>query len=307
MKRQVIPFTTKEAWLTERAKDITSTEISALFGINPWLTAFELWHRKKNKDLGQFEENTRMKWGKRLQESIANGIAEDKEWGIKPKTEYIRLEGLGIGSSFDYEILMPRALLEIKNVDSLAFKNGWLLDGEDLQAPVYYELQCQHEMLVSGIDTLYLGALVGGNNPKVIERKADEKIHKAILEKCEDFWESIKENKEPEPNFERDSCFIAELFNTATKDKVVDVSEQLDYLSLTQEYKAFGEQETIAKKMKDSIKAKLLMKVGDAEKVVGNGFSIVLSETKESSYTVNRKAGRMFRIYWEKGENNDGE
>ena len=43
---ETIPYTTEAAWLAARTHDLTSTEIAALFGCSPYLTKFELWHRK---------------------------------------------------------------------------------------------------------------------------------------------------------------------------------------------------------------------------------------------------------------------
>src|SRR3990172_11795006 len=109
-------------WLSLRMKDITSTEISALFGISPYSTEFELWHRKKNKLYVDFEETERMTWGLRLQNAIAKGIAEDQGWKVRRMNEYIRIPELRIGASFDFSIEgkdIEPGILEIKNVDSL--------------------------------------------------------------------------------------------------------------------------------------------------------------------------------------------
>ncbi len=103
-------------WLEMRAQDITSTEISALFGISPYMTLFETWHRHKGNIVSSFEENERSTWGLRLQDSIAKGIAEDEGWKIRRMDEYMRNEKLRAGSSFDFDI-NGKELLEIKNVD----------------------------------------------------------------------------------------------------------------------------------------------------------------------------------------------
>lgn len=40
--RETIHHDTEEAWLAARKRDVTSTESAALFGMSPYLTAFEL-------------------------------------------------------------------------------------------------------------------------------------------------------------------------------------------------------------------------------------------------------------------------
>lgn len=303
MKREMIPFTTEEAWLAERAKDITSTEISALFGCNPWLTEFELWHRKKGNVAPDFEPNEAMEIGAEFEEPIAKSIAKKNGWTIKPKKEYIRLSGLRIGSSFDFSIVSPfKAVYEIKNVGEAAWFKSWKQNGDNIEAPINLEFQFQHELLVSGEPLLMVGAMIGGNKRKTIKREPDEAIHKAILQKCLEFWKSVDDGIEPKPNFERDADFISKLFNKA-RGKEVDADPGL--VGLAEIYRSACESEKEAEKKKASYKAQILMKVGDASKVNGENFSISLGETKGSSYTVTRKPGRSFRIFWQGEEDND--
>ena len=303
MNREIIPFTTKEAWLKERAKDITSTEIAALFGCHPWLTDFELFHRKKGTMDVEFEESEAMEIGSEFEAPIAKYISKKEGYKIKPKKHYIRLSGLGIGSSFDYEITHPfKAIFEIKNVGEMAFAKSWKVQGEDIQAPVYMEFQFQHELLVSGAEQLIVGAMIGGNRRKVLKRLPDPDVHKAILEKCASFKLALKNNEEPKPDFNRDAEFIAKLFNKAggepiQADAEITVSAML--------YAGFKKQEKEAKDSAERQKAQILMKVGTASKVVGENFSISLSETKGSTYTVTRKPGRSFRIFYQGEEDND--
>ncbi|MCK5561232.1 MAG: YqaJ viral recombinase family protein, partial [Thermoplasmata archaeon] len=162
MARQIINPSNEKEWLELRTQDITSTEIGALFGISPYVTEYELWHRKKNQTIVDFEENERMKWGTLLQDSIAAGIAEEQGWQIRRMDEYIRGSELRLGSSFDFSIEpdeanKDKALLEIKNVDSLIFKQQWLKNEETgkLEAPLHIEIQVQHQLLVSGRQYAY--------------------------------------------------------------------------------------------------------------------------------------------------------
>ena len=148
MKQVFIPKN-QEEWLRLRLRDVTSTEVSALFGLNPYITEFELWHQKKNQEIVNFEIGERGKWGKRLEGIIAAGIAEDEGWRIRRMDEYIRQEEKFMGASFDFEILDDEGILEVKNVDSFIFKDGWIVDGDNLEAPPHIELQVQSQLAVS--------------------------------------------------------------------------------------------------------------------------------------------------------------
>lgn len=76
--------TDKQEWLKKRLDDITSTEVSALFGLSPYSTEFELWHRKKSREVVELASNERMVWGSRLESAIAGGIASDQGWEVSP-------------------------------------------------------------------------------------------------------------------------------------------------------------------------------------------------------------------------------
>ena len=71
MTTEIVNFTTEAAWLKARQQDVTSTESAALFGMSPYTTHFELWHRKHSNTAPEFKSNERMKWGNRLEAAIA--------------------------------------------------------------------------------------------------------------------------------------------------------------------------------------------------------------------------------------------
>ena len=334
MAREIIIPKDEAHWLELRRDDLTSTDIAALFGISPYLTLFELWHRKKDKTIVDFQENDRMKWGNLLEKAIAEGIAEEQGWTVRPMKEYIRGTDLKIGSSFDYciegyigmpidvrpgsdnrinfpgsvnmvtgEMVMSPAILEIKNVDGLVFKQQWLEDKDgNLEAPLHIEIQIQHQLLVSGYEYAYIGALVGGNNLILLKRERNMKVINSIKEKVQSFWKSIEENNPPEPNFETDSSFINSLYGYAEPGKYVDATDNTEIFELATRYKEVSEIGKVSEIEKKALKAQILTIVGDAEKIVGEGFSISAGMTAPAYIEAyERKGFRAMRIYWKKG------
>jgi len=280
----------KNEWLKLRAEDITSTEVAALFGCSPYITLFELWHRKKNKTIVELEENDRMKWGIRLQDTIAAGIAEDKNWKIRRINSYARDPELKLGASFDFGIGAD-GILEVKNVDGLVFKDGWIVDGENVEAPPHIELQVQQQLLVSGRQYAYIGALVGGNRIVMIRRVPDEKVFSAIKSAAERFWCSVASGIAPDPDFKRDAEFICQLYNQASAGKVMDGNTE-EMHTLATEYEKYRLMEKEGKEGKASTKAQIYMKIEDTERVKADGFTITAGLDKNQT--------RVFRILWRK-------
>ena len=70
MKRRVIKFKTKSDWLEFRKQGIGGSEVSAVLGVNPYMTRYQLWRLKKGLDSPQ-EPHFRMKVGNYMEDVIA--------------------------------------------------------------------------------------------------------------------------------------------------------------------------------------------------------------------------------------------
>lgn len=313
---QTINIESQEQWLAERAKDITSTEVAALYGLSPYLTEFELFHRKRDQEVVKIEPNERMKWGNRLEAAIAHGAAEDMGWEIEKFNVYMRDTQARIGSSFDYKIMSSSdgpGILEIKNVDWVQYKNKWIDDGEgNIEAPEHIELQIQHQMEVSGYQWTALVALVGGNEKKVVLRNRDSDIGKNIRERVSAFWDQVQNNTAPSPDYKADADFIIKQLHGNADPNVVAVSDaKLD--ELIEQYvflsRAIAEQE----ELKGATKAQILQMVGNAGKIISPLGTITCVMTRESRGTLitpdmvgtrigGRKSFRNFRFVSAQGE-----
>lgn len=322
-----------ERWLHERTKDITSTDVGALFGVSPYCTLFELWHRKKGNLEVEFKENERMAWGTAIQDAIAEQISKEQGWTTRRMTEYIRLPDKRLGASFDFSIeeeteeikpgvettgidLNPGginyygpyrskstrgiALLEIKNVDSLVFKNDWIVDGDNIEAPLHIEIQVQHQLLVSQRSYAYIGVLVGGNKSYLIKRTPDKSVQDAIIREAAAFWESIAANRPPSPSFEQDAGTIAKLYRHAEPGKVMDLREDADFMQLAAEYKEAAARAKEYAEKKDGLKAQMLMRIGDCEKAFSDLFTVSAGVVGPADISYHRDAYRNFRISWKK-------
>ena len=170
LKREVIPFTNEADWLLNRTKDLTSTDIPALFGLSPYHTQRTLWEFKKNPDPTPIEPSKRMKAGQKLEAAIAELIAEENAFTIEPFKDYIRLPDLRLGSSFDYKIKWDAGnheekILEIKNVSGQFFKS-WFNKDNLLEPPYHISLQIQHQLPVKTAMFLLGPTLIRNGFPK---------------------------------------------------------------------------------------------------------------------------------------------
>lgn len=194
MERIIIPYTTEEAWLKERTKWLTSSDVPVLFGCG-YQSYESLVEHKRNGTSPEFEETEEIQWGKAFEPAIAKEHARRNNWSIRRKDEFIVIPELRLGSSFDYSILDDHyedtALMETKNVNQFKYNKDWLTKGFEIEATPYIEIQAQNEMLVSGIDELYIAVCVGGFKGVLLHREPNKKIQDAILQKAEKFWREV--------------------------------------------------------------------------------------------------------------------
>lgn len=304
--RQITKHDNEAAWLEARKSDITSTEVAALFGCSPYLTAYELFHRKTGAIDAAFEVNERMEVGQVIEPAIAALASRRLGIELVPFKEYARIPEVRAGASFDYRSTSGDLIVECKNVDGLEFKRKWLTEFDNIEAPPHIELQVQAQMEVADVDRCVIAALVGGNELKIIERERDREIGAMILAKIADFWKRIADGNPPPPDFEQDAATIAMIYGS-TCEATADLTNDARAWHLCSEYKQAAADEDSAKKRKEAAKAELLTLIGDASKAITTGYTISAGMVAESkgtlvtpemvgTYVGGRKSYRLVRI-----------
>lgn len=317
----IIHPASEDAWFALRVVDVTSTESAALVGLHKRLTPFELYQRKVGAYVEAFEETERTKWGLRLQDPIARGIAEDYGVKVRRLNCYVRHDsGARMGASFDYEIVglgdaendvpmlgerslrslyqdLGPGLLEIKNVDGLVFRNDWLNDEDGIEAPAYIEVQLQHQLEVMDREWGVIAALVGGNQPIVIVRRRDRDVGKALVDRINLLWRQVEHQTPPDPNFRRDLKVIAKLYGYADPDKVLDASADEALSDLLLRHYELGQQVKTLTEDRDALKAEALTKIGTAEKVLlKGGYTLTAGMVGPAEVSYTRQGYRMFKV-----------
>ena len=287
MTVETIPIVSQEQWHAERAKDVTSTQVSALFGCNPYLTHLELWHQKATGYVEEFDNNDRVRWGNRLEAAIAAGVVEDWHLSdLRRVTDYRRLPDLKLGASFDFQAVdmdANVALLEIKNVDAYEFREKWSGEGETLLAPAHIELQVQTQLMVNPVDYAVIAVLVGGNQLFTVKRERDTEVQDEIARRVAAFWTSVANGTPPEPDYARDAELL--LSHVYARTDGHEIEADADTAALIYRW-------CEAKRVADTVKplqAQIAERVGTASKVrMPNGLL---------NCAANKNGVRSFRYY----------
>ncbi|MCB5201679.1 YqaJ viral recombinase family protein [Neorhizobium sp. T786] len=293
---------TEAGWHKHRRGDITATAAASLFGVSPYMTPFDMFHRMAGTMEVVIEESERMLWGKRLQNAIAEGVCADNGWEIVDGYEFLYARSKlypGCGASPDYIIRDPAnpelgvGGLEIKNVDLFVAKDDWT----DEEAPPHIEFQAQHQMMVCGFRWNVIAGLIGGNTPKVFRRVRDEEVVAELAKRCAEMHDRVLRNDPPTPDYLADYETIRALYRNATPTKsfsldIPDPDSELDAAKLRELIQAKYDAD-IAKKLAEedakTAAAALLHYIGDTETVFGEDWKVSATTTHKDAYTVEYK------------------
>ena len=313
-KRETIVHATEAAWLADRKKFTTSTEAAALFNAGAYVkTEYELYCLKSGLVANDFEGNQRTVWGQRLESVIAYGVAEDLGLIVEPFKSFITMPEFFLAASFDFIVTgitedfteeneyremfrkHGRGLVEIKNVDGLAFKRGWDVSGEHIEAPVQIEFQVQCQLEVADLPWAIITPLVGGNMPMPVLRVRDPAVGESIRNKSLALWQRINAGAAPAPDFTKDGDTIAKVYRD-NDGSSVDLSDNERLAVLCKTYKQAAADAKAAEEIKSAAKAEILTIVQAAKSIAYAGGKISAGTNKESFRAYIRSASEKLTI-----------
>lgn len=248
-----------------RATHVGASEVAALFDCSPYLTRFELFHRKSgNISTPDFmadgmPNNERIEAGIRLEPAIIEWACD--RWGYQRRETPKHLSnGAGLGGHPDQLVICPErgpGLLEVKTADWLVAKK-W---GEE--PPLNYLLQ---NLSYQGLAECAWGdvvVLVGGNQLRRFQYDFRPKLFAEIERRVADFWSAVRANDPPPPDFTRDGDTLAEVLGEPTE-ATIDLRHDNAADHLACEYLAVKAEAKAATDRAEAIKCELLLKIGDA-------------------------------------------
>lgn len=278
-------------WLQiRRTTGIGASEIAAILGQSPWAKALDVYLQKRG--LKEVEETRAMRRGNALEPFIqaeyemATGFS-----GVKPDFMCVSRHHEFLFCNLDWLSDCGTFGAEFKATDN---SREWGDTGSQ-NVPLYYYLQVQHQLLVTGLSRIDLVALLPYSDLRIYPVVPSKPVQDKIVEGGSKFWADFLAGNAPEHDGSVDSVKILFPIVEPGKEVEIDDSEALDLVcrheNTVQEIKSLAE-------VKDQIEARLLMLTGDAQraKIPGWRGSITRSATEAKSYMVNRKAGITCRI-----------
>lgn len=295
----IVPVHSIDEWHALRAKHLGASEISALFDCQPDYaqSRYSLWQTKSGRIPAPAVDGVRIEAGRRLERAIGQWIADIEGWKIEPMTGYAVSDTTpGMGCTPDFRIIDHAdgpGLLECKSVDWLQHKRVW----QD-EPPLHIELQLQTQMLVTGCKWGAVGALVGGNDPKVYRFEYREKIGKEIERRVAAFWQSVADAKEPAVDgSDATAAAVAAMFPVSTPEKSIELDGDNEFPGRWAALVQARADRSAAEKTETANKNWLMAKIGDAELIRYGGQIVATAKSQtRKAYQVKESTSRVLRI-----------
>lgn len=244
--------------LQTRRRGIGASDAAAALGLNPYSSPVELWLEKLGRT-PPFEGNAATRWGNLLEPAVRQEYAEQTGRVVRLPLDTLHHK------SVPYLLCHPDGITDdgrLYEGKTARFPDGWGEPGSD-QIPHHYLLQVQHAMMVCELEVADVAVLIGGQDFRLYEVRADRELQDVMLEGEAVFWQHVEREQAPPINFEVPGA-IALLRKLYPGTNGQTVSADSDCERLLAEYEDACAGEKSGKARAEAAKAQLLAFMGEA-------------------------------------------
>lgn len=293
----------RAAWLAERRTGLGASDSAAALGESPWKSAYALWAEKagmvEEQDLSEVEA---VEWGQRLEKVVKVAYKEKTGREVRAWPSYMVRRHkshkwlLATPDALQVDEQGRKGLLQIKTTGAFNLKE-WLDE-----APLMYQIQLQHELLVTGRPWGTLVCLVGGQKLVWLDFERNDRFCEALVQQLSIFWNHVL-RKQPPPVDGSESCrSVLARLHPKDNGQVVDLPpEAAEWSSRLAEVKTIQkaleeERSLLENRVKEAIGENTMGRLA-----TGGGFSWKHQTTHHPAKEAYESEFRVLRAYKEKG------
>lgn len=281
---KIIYLDSQETFLEARKGKIGSSDIAAICGLNPWCTPLQVFLEMTGK-VAPVEENEAMWLGKKLEPVVAEMFGKRHPNFILEEPRQMWVNGWACATP---DRLVAEAqedgtrpinfdrILECKT-SSFRMAQIWSAGLPDSVA-----CQVQWQLGVTGKESAYVAALVGGREFVEYQVAFDPNVFEQLLELGNNFMEKVKSDTPPEPVAE-DSDTVKKLFQPNPELEIELEAEAIDKALELIELKKVC---SVNDKRKKELETWLRLSMGNASIGISSNVKINLTTVHKAGHTV---------------------
>lgn len=146
----------REQYLQLRKCGIGASDVSVLMGVNPWKKVEELFEERVT-GISRFQGNARTDWGTAAEDFVAQVFGhETSQRVVRPKA----MHSLRVGDNRYINATLDFITADQSNTAAILECKAPANDTHWGEIPIYYWMQIQQQMMVSGIHRAHLAAFI---------------------------------------------------------------------------------------------------------------------------------------------------
>ncbi|MEV6555906.1 lambda-exonuclease family protein [Nocardia sp. NPDC051756] len=235
----------RDQWLRVRRQGIGGSDCSAVMGMSSYASPYTVWEDKTGR-ASAVDESEAMRWGNLLEPVIREEAMNRLGLTFGLLGTLRSLERPWQQANLD-GWASDNAVIECKNTGS------WMAPDWDGQVPDHAELQCQHNMAVTGATHAWVAGLVGGNRLRIARVDRDPELIEAINAEEDQLWHEHILTDTPPPADPSTATLAALRRRWPVEDRAVELTDPdliAQAYDLAAEWKAGQRQEAAGHAMK---------------------------------------------------------
>ena len=280
----------KEKWLQIRKQGLTGTDIGAITGMNPYSSAFQIYHDKVSEEIEEFD-NEAMRQGRDLEEYVAKRFMEETGLKVRRANAVFQNEEYPFMlADFDRLVVGEEAGLECKTVSAYS-TDKW----SDGRTPLHYLMQVQHYLAVSGYKVWYVAALIMGREFVIRKIERDEDLIRNLIIIEKRFWEDhVLARVAPDPDGSKAySEMLLHLYQG-------DEKKEIQLFGMKEQLFRRAEIERLVKKLeteREQIDQNIKLQMQDASYAVAEDYRISWVQSNQNRIDAKRLKEEQPEIY----------
>jgi|SRR5262245_12896851 len=294
-------ITDRAQWLRWREEFVGASEVSALFGAHPYVTALRLFVAKSGVTF-EDKDNPILRRGRIMEPAVGAAVAEERpDWTITRSKSFYCDPETRISATPDFFIHGdPRGLgvLQTKSAAPSVFERDW---NSGKEVPFWITLQCLQECMLTGAKFGVVAVLC--MNPfdlvcSIHEVQRHPAAEAKILASVKQFWDDVAHGREPDPDYGKDAALISILApRESSPEKSIDLSGHNQLPEMLEERELLHQRMRADEARCKEIETELKFLMRDAAVVTGlPDWKITWKTGTRQGYTVPTKELRTLRI-----------
>lgn len=266
-------------------RDLRLFDVPTILGASTNPTPWELW----NICAGKIDEPPRASaasdWRKLLKGAVLKGIEDRYRCTLHPMEAHnpphscVRLFDLQtIVAPGDLPLSRPCDALLLRQIAADVLANVWRKDSR-VEPPLAEMAKAQLYMHAYNLPNMAIFVLAsGGESEALVELTYDETFALDIIQRVNDFRQSILENREPSPDFKVDWKALEARYKPTIASPPLDLRDRPDITEIKNAYVSLSSQKTANGRVGRELEADEKAKKAQLKSILGNHASAVLSD-----------------------------